>query len=289
MTEIRLHTFGEKLIVSEKVTLASGNINSAELHVTLDEAWAAYPNISAIFETKEYIEPVERLMIAKTATEYVCIIPSEVLQKQGTLEIAIRGISNDGEKAKTSSYATYNIVKGASPGDVTLKPSMDLYQQYLAAMDEKTAPLFNAYKAEHDEQLKAWKIKTETEFAAYRAEMFALTDPVILWTNPQPNDQWSVSRETRIDVDLTGFAKFMIVFKYAVIINEPVKDMLLSTPIIAEKNTVHTMRVEYNDKYYKRQYEITDTGVVLPYPGASEYEFILVPYQIIGLSPIASE
>ena len=150
MTEIKLHTHGEKLIVSEKATLASGNINSAELHVALDEAWAAYPNISASFETKEYIEPVDVLMIAKTATEYVCVIPAEVLQEQGTLEIAIRGITNDGEKAKTSSYARYNIVRGASPGDITLKPTMDLYQQYLAAMDEKTAPLFNAYKAAMD-------------------------------------------------------------------------------------------------------------------------------------------
>lgn len=289
MTEIKLHTFGEKLIVSEKVTLASGNINSAELHVTVDEAWAAYPNISAIFETKEYIEPVERLMIAKTTTEYVCVIPSEVLQKQGTLEMAIRGISNDGEKAKTSSYATYNIVKGASPGDVTLKPSMDLYQQYLAAMDEKTAPLFNAYKAEHDAQLKAWKIKTETEFAAYRAEMFALTDPVILWTNPQPDDTWTVDEETRIDVDLSGFAKFMIVFKYSVSGDNLVRDMLLSTPIIAEKNAVHSMYVDYNDRYYERQYKITDTGVVFPFPGAYEAAYLLVPYQIIGLSPIVSE
>lgn len=268
MTEIKLHTFGEKLIVSERVTLASGNINSAELHVTVDEAWAAYPNISAIFETKEYIEPVEGLMIAKTTTEYVCIIPSEVLQKQGTLEIAIRGISNDGEKAKTSSYATYNIVKGASPGDVTLKPSMDLYQQYLAAMDEKTAPLFNAYKAAMDAKY------AELE-ADYKAKMATMSGDLV-WTNPEPNASFP---EQEIALDLAKYKRFVLVYKeYSTEFNEIT---------IHEKNVTYRLHQPTSTFTRTRTFEVSDTKIsfsraITSASNASPENDCMVPYKLYG-------
>lgn len=273
MTEIRLHTFGEKLIVSEKVTLASGNINSAELHVTLDEAWAAYPNISAIFETKEYIEPVERLMIAKTATEYVCIIPSEVLQKQGTLEIAIRGISNDGEKAKTSSYATYNIVKGASPGDVTLKPSMDLYQQYLAAMDEKTAPLFNAYKAAMDAKY------AEVE-ADYKAKMATMSGDLV-WTN---SDIGADFPSQEIALDLSKYKRFVLVY---VENNHNSNDMELSEKTIHEKDVEYRLHQPTSTFPRYRRFVVSDTKIWFSFAkdtasNASEENFCMVPYKLYG-------
>ena len=251
MTEIKLHTYGEKLIVSEKVTLASGNINSAELHVTLDEAWAAYPNISATFETKEYIEPVDVLMSAKTDTEYVCVIPAEVIQKQGVLEIAIRGVSNDGEAAKTSSYARYNIVKGASPGDITLKPTMDLYQQYLAAMDNKTAALFNAYKAEMD---AVFQTKIDALEADYQSKTAAFTGD-LLWENT--NIAAGLSAKD-IDLDLSEYKRVLMIYKRDVSNgnNDGYSEFWAS-----EKDILYTVSVPKSGSHHYRTLVVTDTKI----------------------------
>lgn len=274
MTEIKLHTFGERLIVSKKVTLASGNINSAELHVTVDEAWAAYSNFSATFETKEYIEPVEKLMVAKTATEYVCIIPSEVLQHQGILEIGIRGISNDGEMAKTSSIAKYNIVKGASPGNITLNPTMDMYQQYLAAMDSKTAPLFNAYKAKLDADFAA-KV---AELEEYKADLLESMTGTVLWENPSPSAAFGAQT---IALDLTEYKKICVIFK-----SGTYSEWISS--IKGQKYEAHDTNYIGTASRNSREYYFDDGGVVFEdagYPGSTSSlveNDDIIPIKIIG-------
>lgn len=286
MTEIKLHTYGERLIVSEKVTLASGNINSAELHVTVDEAWAAYTNYSAIFETKEYIEPVEKLMVAKTATEYVCVIPSEVLQHQGTLEIGIRGITNDGEMAKTSSVAKYNIVKGASPGNITLKPTMDMYQQYLAAMDSKVAPLFEAYKTDIKAEL------TE-DYGLFKAALLELFEPVPLWTNPDPYNSSVFYRGSVVEfaVDLSKYRHFLVVFTVKIDHGEPALGTMCS--MCSEKGVEKSIAVYTdNGNTVVRSYVIEDDGITFTTSGAATHESHgawYVPYQVIGFTPIVEQ
>ena len=286
MTEIKLHTYGEKLLVTEKVTLASGNINSAELHVTLDEAWSAYPNISATFETKEYIEPVDVLMTAKTGTEYVCVIPAEVLQHQGVLEIAIRGVSNDGEKAKTSSYARYNIVKGASPGSIMLKPTMDLYQQYLAAMDSKVAPLFEAYKS-------AIKAELTEDYGLFKAALLELMKPVPLWTNPDPYNVYVFEHGSTInfDVDLSKYRHFLVLFTVKVYHGEPTHGTMCS--MCSEKGVEESMQMYTEDgKSVVRSYVIKDDGITFTTSGSLTHESHgawYIPYQILGITPIVEQ
>ena len=271
MTEIKLHTYGEKLIVSEKVTLASGNINSAELHVTVDEGWAAYTNFSATFETKEYIEPVERLMVAKTATEYVCVIPSEVLQHQGTLEIGIRGISNDGEMAKTSSIAKYNIVKGASPGNITLNPTMDMYQQYLAAMDSKTAPLFNAYKAAMDADFAA-KV---AELEKYKADLLESMTGTVLWKNPNPEEDVAT---LNIPLDLSQYVRFVVVCAE----DTESDSALLPAGCCYGKQKIYMGQPSANRPSY-RYITFADDGVsVSAELSLNEYNNTIIPLKIIG-------
>ena len=294
MTEIKLHTYGEKLIVSEKVTLASGNVNSAELHVTLDEAWAAYPNISATFETKEYIEPIDVIMALKSGTEYVCVIPPDVLRHQGVLEIAIRGVSNDGEKAKTSSYARYNIVKGASPGDITLKPTMDLYQQYLAAMDSKTAPLFEAYKADiQAEHEKNMQIMSE-EYARFKAACLELMKPVPLWKNTQLDNKSLFADETptKLNADLTGYKHYLVVF-YCYVDAQGVPGNYYGhngqiCAMCSEKGVEQMIKmVDVDHKGRERYFIIEDDGITVWddfHLTCSSYW--LIPYQVIGFTPI---
>ena len=270
MTEIKLHTHGEKLIVSEKVTLASGNINSAELHVILDEAWAAYPNITASFETKEYVEPVDVLMTAKTATEYVCVIPAEVIQEQGTLEIAIRGVTNDGETAKTSTYAKYNIVRGASPGNITLKPTMDLYQQYLAAMDAKTASLFNAYKAQLDADLAA-------KYAELERHRQALSG-IVLWENPALGNVKIFPAQT-VDLDLTEYKKVLVVWQHCQ------NAIIHHVETIAHEKDKAYCAMAHIDLF--RYYTMTNAGIQFDEPHEDELatninKHVFRPVKIIG-------
>lgn len=271
MTEIKLHTYGEKLIVSEKVTLAAGNINSAELHVTVDEGWAAYSNFSATFETKEYIEPVEQLMTAKTATEYVCVIPSEVLQHQGILEIGIRGITNDGEKAKTSSIAKYNIVKGASPGNITLNPTMDMYQQYLAAMDSKTAPLFNAYKEAMDAEF-AEKV---AELEEYKADLLESMTGTVLWENPNPTT--SITTLT-IPLDLSQYVRFVVICAEDV----DSDSALLPAECCYGKQKL-LISQHHGDRPAYRYITFANDGVtVTEEQTVNEYSNMVIPLKIIG-------
>lgn len=298
MTEIKLHTFGERLIVSEKVTLASGNINSAELHVTVDEAWAAYSNFSATFETKEYIEPVEKLMVAKTATEYVCIIPSEVLQHQGILEIGIRGISNDGEMAKTSSIAKYNIVKGASPGDITLKPTMDMYQQYLAAMDSKAAPLFEAYKKEIQAEHEKNMVIMSEEYATFKAACLDLMKPIPLWTNPDPfnKDIFNVDGSdvtVKFEADLSGYKHYIVVFYYELTSNDGYESAFGHNGQIcsmcSEKGVTQKFTVYSGNGYrISKEYTIENDGITvtaIDNLSTTAEDGYLMPYQVIGFCP----
>lgn len=297
MTEIKLHTYGEKLIVSEKVTLASGNVNSAELHVILDEAWAAYPNINATFETKEYIEPVEKLMLPKSAKEFVCVIPAEVLQNQGVLEIGIRGVSNDGEKVKTSSHAKYNIVKGANPGSITLKPTMDLYQQYLAAMDEKTTPLMEAYKAEIQAEHKSNMLEMAEEYGRFKSALLEYLKPVPLWTNPDPTNTeifhagyGSEDKTVRFDADLSGYKYYIVEFYCRLDYSVPRLDFGHNGKICAlcsEKGVEQEMSIFFDDKYTKK-FVIEDDGVTFTtvnITNTSQEGDVLMPIQILGFSP----
>lgn len=286
MTEIKLHTYGERLIVTEKVTLAAGNINSAKLIVTLDEVWAAYPNMSATFETKEYHEPVEMLMISESATEYACVIPPEVLQKQGVLEIGIRGISNDGKMAKTSSIAKYNIVRGATPGEITLKPTMDMYQQYLAAMDEKTAPLFGAYKAEIQAEHEKNMLMMSEEYARFKAALLELMKPVPLWTNPDPfnTKTYGEDKVVKIDVDLSKYKYFIVVFNSRIVDSAVVNGTVCSQ--CSTKGEQQKIRAyTFDGAVMERYYIIENDGITFSSKASGVHSYhgsTLVPYQVIG-------
>ncbi len=305
MTEIKLHTYGEKLIVSEKVTLASGNVNSAELHVILDEAWAAYPNINATFETKEYVEPVEKLMMPKTATEFVCVIPAEVLQHQGVLEIGIRGIASDGETVKTSSYAKYNIVKGASPGNVTLNPTMDLYQQYLSAMDEKTSPLFEAYKADIQAEHKSNMLEMAEDYGRFKSALLEILRPVPLWTNPDPTNTETFAtndedKTVRFDADLSGYKYYLVEFYYeldergepASTFGNVLGHNGLICAFCSEKGVEQTMTIrcdpDSHRTFCQKRFVIEDDGVTfttVDQPSVLHEGMFLVPYRIMGFAP----
>ena len=143
MTTIRLLTSGQHLGAVQKVKLASGDVDSVFLDVSFDSSWDEFTARTAVFYTSHDDTVLEMLLI-----DNKCTVPHEVLAKEGTLFIGVRAVTTDGTKIKTSSIVKLKIVQGANAAYTTISPTMDVYQQYLAAMREGADPVFNEIKGE---------------------------------------------------------------------------------------------------------------------------------------------
>lgn len=194
MTILNLITSDQHLISAQKIKLASGDINSVQLKVAFDSAWDSHPTRTAVFYTSLNPTKYDALMV-----DDMCVIPAEVLEKPGLLHIGVRGVSMDGTSVKTSSIAQHKIVQGAEMEAMTIAPSMDLYQQYIAAMDARVDPIFTEIKA----QLAA-------QHAAHMAELTDLLTPVVLWENPNPTEEFA---EQTIEMDLSEYKRISVLFR----------------------------------------------------------------------------
>lgn len=145
MTTIRLLTSGQHLGAVQKVKLASGDVDSVFLDVSFDSSWDEFTARTAVFYTSQDDTVLEMLLI-----DNKCTVPHEVLAKEGTLFIGVRAVTTDGTKIKTSSIVKLKIVQGANAAYTTISPTMDLYQQYLAALREGAEPILNKIKADVD-------------------------------------------------------------------------------------------------------------------------------------------
>lgn len=259
MTEIKLHTYGEKLIVSEKVTIASGDINSAKLVVEFDEAWDGYPARTAILKNDKVTGDVEVLMVGNE-----CTIPPEVLQKNGTLKIAVRAATTNGTDILTSSVIAYTIVEGASPGTTTLTPPMDLYQQYLAAMKGEYDPLSLALKADYN---------------AFTANILNILSGDVLWTNPDSTVEFAAQT---VALDLAEYKRIKIIF-----IDDLSSDSYRSESECSRKDVtyhIHCITEGTSSRAIYRPYTFTDTGIVFGsgYWENEEDTERCIPVEIIG-------
>lgn len=128
MTIINLVLKDQELIADVQPKIASGDINSVELHVEFDSTWEGYGK-SAVFFTSSDATVYEAILSLDK-----CVIPHEVLVKHGMLSIGIRGINANNNAIKTSTLLKYKIVEGAPRGDaVPLEPAADMYQQLMTA------------------------------------------------------------------------------------------------------------------------------------------------------------
>ena len=136
MTTIHLITSDQHLVAVQKVKLASGDVNSVKLNVSFDNMWDRYGARTAVFYTSKDSTRYEVLLI-----DDECVVPEEVLANEAVLYIGIRAATTDGTAIKTSSVVQLKIVQGVNAAETTISPTMDLFQQYLAALDSKVAPI----------------------------------------------------------------------------------------------------------------------------------------------------
>ncbi len=127
MTTIQLLATDLVLIVALNPTVAAGGKKSVKLHVDFDTEWEGYAK-SAVFFTDGHKKPIEMILDASGE----CLIPHEVLTKEGNLYIGVRGVK--GAVEKPSTLVRYKIENGAPAGEgTTVEPAADVYQQLLFA------------------------------------------------------------------------------------------------------------------------------------------------------------
>lgn len=196
MTTIYLTATDQLLAVSQKPKIASGDVNSVKVHIDFDSEWNKYTGKTAVFHTTNDATIYEQLILSSE-----CIIPHEVLNKEGTLFIGVRGVSTDGGAVKTSTLVKYKIVKGADTGARTLLVTPDIYQQYIDAMTAGVNPVVNAKIAE-------W----ENEVDGFLAEARAFMTGTVLWTNTDETAEFEGCDITGLS--LSEFVRFMVMYKH---------------------------------------------------------------------------
>ena len=195
MTTIRLLTSGQHLGAVQKVKLASGDVDSVFLDVSFDSSWDEFTARTAVFYTSHDDTVLEMLLI-----DNKCTVPHEVLEKESTLFIGVRALTTDGTKIKTSSIVKLKIVQGANAAYTTISPTMDAYQQYLAAMSEQIDPVLKEEHDKIDKHINECADKTLSEVAG-----------VVLWTNLDPTAEFAAQK---IEIDLSDYNRIHILFKF---------------------------------------------------------------------------
>lgn len=268
----------QTLIAPEKVKLASGDIESVFLKAEFDDAWAEFAARSASFYTSHDSTPHEVLLI-----DNQCTIPPEVLAKPGTLYVGIVGVTADGSAMKTSTEVSYKISKGASHAYTTLTPEMDMYQQYLAAVMKAVSPAQDVLLARLEERIAQHEVEISEEYARFKGALVEMIRPVTAWENNDvTNKKWYGSSTNTVNVDLSNYSSFLVVFyeKGKISGSEySVYPTLVGSPMIVEKGVTYRMEIRNdNSEVVGRNFTITDNGVEF---GGTNY-YCLIPAKIIG-------
>lgn len=130
MTTISAKTKDQVLTAVESPTVASGDKNTVDFSVELDEFWSGL-TASAVFFTARNPQAVYEKILEKGKTQ----IPSEVLKNKGYMYIGIRAVDGEGG-VKTSTVLKYRIEDGAPVGTATAEgPTPDVYQQLSLALN----------------------------------------------------------------------------------------------------------------------------------------------------------
>lgn len=140
MTTIRLATADQRLFFLEKPVVATGDVNSVEIHVDFDSVWDNYGKEAVFFTEKK------RTPIAKPLVDGTCKIPSEFLADVCCVFIGVRGVHSD-NRVKTTTLVKFKLSEGTpSGGSPNEEPELDVYQKLLASYGEMQMNLEEAYE-----------------------------------------------------------------------------------------------------------------------------------------------
>jgi hypothetical protein len=238
------------------------------MQCTFDEAWDEFKARTATFFKQQNPNEVYEVLMVDNA----CVVPAEVLEEQGVLNIGIRGAKLEGTAVKTSSLAKYNIVQGATRGITTLTPAKDLYMQYLEAIKEKVDPFYEDLV----ERFNAYKELTTERINEVIATVKESIEGVELWKNIAVESNFPAQD---IALDLTDYSKVRIIFRQSSSANSYTEFTYTqkNIKVVAEFGSLS------ND--YGRELMITDEKISFyaSYQVEGNHsDAYLIPYKIIG-------
>lgn len=166
MTTIGLSANDQLLAVTLNPKLASGQQNTVDIRVEFSDDWDGFAK-SAVFFTSNDTNTVYE----KVLTNGECVIPAEVMSKDGVLYIGVRGVNSQNNEVKTTSLVKYKISEGSPSGAGTeVEPTPNVYQQLLSAYG-KTDNSINKEISDRKSAIATEKAERQIEIAVERARI----------------------------------------------------------------------------------------------------------------------
>ena len=136
MTTIYVTANDQQLILTGDTTVAAGDVNTLQLSAVFSEEWDGFSK-KAVFYHSSRPDDVYGAMM----TDDVCVVPWEVLEGKGILNISILGRGENGA-VKTTTVVGTVLKEGARPTTKEDRdPTPDVYQQIMAAYGSTEAAL----------------------------------------------------------------------------------------------------------------------------------------------------
>lgn len=132
-TIIKVQCIDQTLQITSKPVVASGGFNENIVEFSFCGLWNGFTKVAVFYQNAElpYFQPLD--------DNDACVIPWEVLAKDGEIHFGVFGENADGV-TRTSALARYKIVRGAiTDGLQPTNPTPELWTQVLAKAQEITA------------------------------------------------------------------------------------------------------------------------------------------------------
>jgi hypothetical protein len=250
MTTIYLRATDQVLAVSQRPKIAAGDVESVKIHVEFDSMWDRYAGKTAVFYTSHDATRYEVMLKLDE-----CIVPHEVLCKEGTLFIGVYALSIDGTSTKTSTIVKQKLVKGADSGARTLFPSPNIYTQFVSDANEKVNELVNAQISAWDKEVQQRK----NQLNAYLTEAKEFMEGTVVWTN---SDETASMPNQTITKDLSKYIRFKVLYKFETTstdyqiaeVTEKEKTFLLSANALKSSTS-------FTENYANRRITVTDSTI----------------------------
>lgn len=129
MTTIILSVIDQRLTITQKPKLASGNKESVRLKVNFSDEWSGYAKTAIFYQEDQPMFPA----LLNSSDE--CVVPWEAISCEGTLFIGVFGSKNG--IRKSTEVTRYTVHQGAWTEDLSeTVPTPDIYTQFLATVQE---------------------------------------------------------------------------------------------------------------------------------------------------------
>lgn len=115
----------QQLICQNDIVVASGGINDTLIHFSFSEDWNGFIKTAAFYNIYKKIE-------FKIILNNECFIPSNIINKEGSIWIGVFGYKN--EITKTTNLARYDIKSGAI--SIPEDPQESIYEELLTKINE---------------------------------------------------------------------------------------------------------------------------------------------------------